>query len=245
MTINLKTINSDDFFDLIMDAFESEDRQQTKWLLKKAKKRFPKHHLVPYVEALLAVTINDTFKGLKLFTQSLKLKPEFSLAHANLSHCYKNLEKIPKMLHHAALAVKYANDDETDLVYQQQEMLDLVSQQIPEHLTLEKYIEDGLTFDLAYEKMLSDETEQAIILFEQVLANDPHLSPVLGNLGICYMQLNNLNQSRIYLEKALNVDPNYVPAQRTLTLLEKIELGEEAIPEHILSTYHGQIERNI
>lgn len=57
MTNDLKKLSSDYFFDLTMDAFEDGDRKQTKWLLKKANKYFPGHHLTPYIEGLLAVTI--------------------------------------------------------------------------------------------------------------------------------------------------------------------------------------------
>lgn len=243
MTNDLKKLSCDDFFDLTMDAFEDGDRKQTKWLLKKASKYFPGHHLTPYIEGLLAVTIEEDLKGLKLFTKSLVIKSDFSLAHGNISICYKRLEKIPKMLYHAKQAVELANDDELELLHQHKSMLDMVIKEIPNGLSLDKYIENGLLFDDAHDEMVAGNIDQAIELFEQVLSADEYLSPVLGNLGICYLVKNQLAKSREYLARALEVDPDYTPAKLALAKLEGIEQGEQEIPKEILSTIFGQRQR--
>ena len=243
MTNDLKKLSSDEFFDLTMDAFEDGDRKQTKWLLKKANKYFPGHHLTPYIEGLLAVTIEDDVKGLKLFTKSLAIKPGFALAHGNISICYKNLEKIPKMLYHAKQAIELADDDEFELLHQHKSMLDMVIKEIPNGLSLDEYIENGLLFDDAHDEMVAGNIDQAIELFEQVLSADEYLSPALGNLGICYLVNHQLAESRDYLVRALEVDPDYTPAKLTLAKLESIERGEEEVPKKIFSTIFGQHQR--
>ena len=226
-----------------MDAFAGGDRKQTKWLLKKANKRFPKHHLIPYIEGLLAVTIDDEKKGAILFKKCLTIQPEFALAHANLSICYQKSQNIPRTLLHASLAVKYAKEDELEMVYQQQEMLDMVEKTIPAELSLEQYIEDGLNFEQAHEYMISNNFAQAIPLFEQVYASDNKSSPALGNLGICYLMQKDFAQSRHYLEQALAVDPSYELAKHALAQLDAVEQGKESLPAQIYSVQHGQIER--
>jgi tetratricopeptide (TPR) repeat protein len=240
---NYKQLNAEDFFDLVIDAFGNEDRKQTKWLLKKANKLFPKHHLIPYVEGLLAVTAGDEKKGLKFFKKCLAIEPEFALAHANLSLCYQKLPNVARALLHAFLAVKYAKDDEVELLYQQQEMLDMVEKEMPAELSLEQYIEDGIDFEQAHEYMMSNNFEQAIPLFEKVFARDNKSSPALGNLGICYLMMENFVQSRQCLNHALAVDPSYTLAQQTLTQLDNIEQGKESLPKHLFSVNHGQIDR--
>lgn len=243
MSTNYKQLNAEQFFDLVMDAFANEDRKQTKWLLKKANKRFPMHHLIPYVEGLLAVTVSDEKKGITLFKKCLAIQPEFALAHANLSICYQKSQNIARTLLHASLAVKYAKNDEVELLYQQQKMLDMVEKEMPAELSLAQYIKDGLNFEQAHEYMKSNNFEGAIPLFEQVLARDNKSSPALGNLGICYLMMENFAQSRQCLNQALAVDPSYTLAQHTLAQLDDIEQGKESLPEYLFSVGHGQIDR--
>ena len=77
----------------------------------------------------------------------MAIQPEFSLAHVNLSICYQKSENIPRILLHSLMAIKYAKENELEILYQQQEMLDTVEKSLPDDLTLEQYIEDGLTFE--------------------------------------------------------------------------------------------------
>lgn len=245
MALNTNKLDSESFFDLVMDTFEDGDRKQTKWLLKKGAKKFPKHHLLPFMEGVLAVTVGDEVKGKKLFEKSLAIKPDFALAHANVSHCYQNLEKIPLCLYHAMLAVRYATEDEKELVSQQQDMLDMVEKEIPSELSLAQYVENGILFDQAFELMVDNEFEQAIELFEIVSEVDLAHSPALGNLGICHLLCENFAKSRDYLNKALRVDPSYGLAKGALLQLAKIESGELEMPKNILPLYHGQIERRL
>jgi len=243
LSTNLKQLNAEDFFDRVMDAFASEDRKQTKWLLKKAEKRFPGHYLLPYVEGLLAVTAGNEKKGLTLFKKCLAIQPDFALAHANLSIAYQKSENIPRTLLHASLAVKYAKEDEIEVLYQQQEIVDMVVKTLEGDVSLEQYIEDGLNFEQAHEYMMDHNFEQAITLFKQVVASDNKLSPALGNLGICYLMIKDFAQSRQCLTQALVVDPRYTLAQNTLDRLDAIEQGKESLPKQLFSMYHGQIDR--
>lgn len=141
------------------------------------------------------------------------------------------------------MAVKYAKEDEIEMLYQQQEMLDMVVKELEGDLSLEQYIEDGLNFEQAHEHMMSNDFEQAIVLFKQVVANDNKLSPALGNLRICYLMMEDFVQSRQYLNQALIVDPRYTLAEQILDRLGAIEQGKESLPKQIFSMYHGQIDR--
>ena len=245
MALNTNKLDSESFFDLVIDTFEDGDRKQTKWLLKKGAKKFPKHHFLPFMEGILAVTVGDEVKGKKLFEKSLLFKPDFALAHANLSHCYQKQEKIPWCLYHAMLAVRYATDEEKDLVSQQQELLNMVEKEIPSELSLAQYVENGILFEQAFELMLDKEFEQAIELFEIVSEVDLAHSPALGNLGICHLMCENFTQSRDYLNRALAVDPSYELAKSTLLQLTQVENGEMDMPQNIYPIYHGQIERRL
>ena len=120
------------------------------------------------------------------------------------------------MLYHAKQAIELADDDEFELLHQHKSMLDMVIKEIPNGLSLDEYIENGLLFDDAHDEMVAGNIDQAIELFEQVLSADEYLSPALGNLGICYLVNNQLAESRDYLVRAIEVDPDYTPAKLTL-----------------------------
>ena len=243
MILKLKQLNSEQFCDHTMDAFETGDRQQTKWLLKKAAKQFPKHAFVPFVEGLMAATIEDYPRAIKSFEKCIARKADHALAHANISVCYKNIQQTNKMLHHALLAVEYVSDEERELVDQQQSLLDHSQKIVPEGLSLTQYVEGGLLFDRAHQHMLDNEPDIAIALFKQVVRIDKTLSSALGNLGTCYLVKGDFKTSRKYLERAINLDPNYLIAQTTLELLEKVENGEVSRPDKIASIDYGPKNR--
>ena len=77
---------------------------------------------------------------------------------------------------------------------------------------LNTYMRCHETFMFAFDEMKQNNWELAIEAFNKVLKIVPdHLSS-LGNLGICYGQLAQYTKAITYLDRALEVDPEYEPA---------------------------------
>jgi len=71
-----------------------------------------------------------------------------------------------------------------------------------------------------YNLMASRKTDQAIETFKRCIAKYPGFEWPCGNLGSLYIKLGNYEQAKIYLDKALAINPNYVNALHHMAELE-------------------------
>ena len=80
-----------------------------------------------------------------------------------------------------------------------------------------------------YARLLTDrgQYQQAIPLYEQILARDPNLATAHYNLGYTYYRLGKLDEARQQLQRSIELDPNYAFAHVHLGL---VDLREQNLP---------------
>ncbi len=79
----------------------------------------------------------------------------------------------------------------------------------------------GIHFDIAHVFEDTGRPEQAIEHYTKAIALDPRDAALYNNLAVVYIRQGNWAQAKNYLEKALSVDPAFVPARQNLEQLLK------------------------
>lgn len=89
------------------------------------------------------------------------------------------------------------------------------------HLPLNPVSKDAERMNIkGYNLMASRKTKEAIEAFKNCMAKYPEFEWPYGNLGSLYIKLGEFDQARIYLDKAIAINPDYVNALRHLAELE-------------------------
>ena len=80
-------------------------------------------------------------------------------------------------------------------------------------------------FDLAVQKHDQNDFTEAKNLYEKIIQINPNLAVVHNNLGLAFIELVEIEKSKICFEKAIQIDSNYVLAHNNLGLVFN-QLGE-------------------
>ncbi|HEA14844.1 MAG TPA: tetratricopeptide repeat protein [Pseudoalteromonas prydzensis] len=226
--------------DILEDAFyflQHGDAKQGKYLLKKAAKKYPRHYLTYYGVGIMAVLKGDYNLAIQNLLKSIAVNGEYALAHYNLAISYQKTGKVDLSIKHHVAALKHASPEDTDVITASKEIVELVEKGLPTGFTIEQYLEDSERFDKGFELLQTEQYEKAIPLFKVIASNQPKHVQAKGNLGICYLMLQDYTQARDYFEQALALDPDYEPAKKNLAVLNNIETGLLSKPLSMQSTY--------
>jgi type IV pilus assembly protein PilF len=89
------------------------------------------------------------------------------------------------------------------------------------HLPLYPISKDAEQMNIkGYNLMASSKTDKAIEAFKKCMAKYPEFEWPYGNLGSLYIKLGDFDQARVYLDKAIAINPDYINALRHLAELE-------------------------
>ncbi len=77
--------------------------------------------------------------------------------------------------------------------------------------------------------------QQALDVFQTVIALNPSHPQSYGNMGICYAQMGRRQEALATLDKALELDPNYEPALLNRKIVASLREGEKLPDNHFKS----------
>lgn len=94
------------------------------------------------------------------------------------------------------------------------------------NITIEEFLISGKKFNEAFDYMNKREWEKAIAKFLEVIdMNYCHVQSY-GNMGVCYASIGNKQKALEALNKAIELDPKYMPAIDNKKLISLMTEGE-------------------
>jgi len=99
--------------------------------------------------------------------------------------------------------------------------------------SLDAFLDSARLFNRAYGCLAARQFEQAIDLFQRVLAGDPKHVQSYGNMALAYAGLGRRSEAMACFDRALELDPKYEPARLNRQRLAHMREGEPWLPEAI------------
>lgn len=101
------------------------------------------------------------------------------------------------------------------------------------------FAQNNSLFEQATEAYNKAKYEEAIDLYEQIIANGQHSAAVYFNLGNCHYKLNNIGPTNYYFEKALLLKPNDSEIRNNLGYAQNMKLDAiDTIPRSQLGVFY-------
>jgi type IV pilus assembly protein PilF len=92
----------------------------------------------------------------------------------------------------------------------------------------------GALAELGKLKMEEKKFHKAIDLFDQALVVSGNAPPLHNNIGVCFLRLGDRERAAEHFEKALKIDPQYLPAHRNLQMLLDATIDDSSLESTVL-----------
>lgn len=235
------TIFLEEKLEFIFDALEISDFKLAKHLIRKVSKKYPRHYLVSYANGLYAGFLGEHSVAIDSLQKSINAYPTYAMAHYNLAINYQSVNRLDLAIKHHKAALECATAEELEVIGASTEIIKSFEANLPQGLSLQAYFADAEQFEKAFALMHEKKYDKAFQLFKSIIGNQPKHVQSYGNSGICLMYLNDLQSCRYYLEKALEIDPDYEPAKGNLAILDDLETGVlHAPPEMVIRNFYAE-----
>ncbi|MCP4452383.1 MAG: tetratricopeptide repeat protein [Planctomycetes bacterium] len=231
----------EDKVDYALEIAEKGNLQKGAHIFAKLEEQHGNHPHICFGRGVLAVIGGRHDEAIPLFKQATQLSPGFVEAHYNLAVAYQKQLRVSQMI------VAYRNvvrigEAHSDMVQKAHTILKTLAQQIrkSEGISLDDYLKAYQIFDRGVEHMESREWKDAIADFKESLSINPNRTQAHGNLGICYAKTAQKQIALEALDKALELDPNYEPAQANRKLIASLEEGKPLDTEVTTINYYRE-----
>ena len=210
----------------VLELINNVQYPEAKVLLKQLKAKYPDNAYVYYASGLYYVGIQNINKGINELEISVQQDPKFAAAYFNLAVAYQKTFKLYKLFD--VLNNMFAAATFDDVIFPAAKKALKTTEDIirkSENCSLEEYCERQRAFDKAYTAMSSQSYEEAIILFSDLLSDDPEHVQSFGNRGLCFAKTGQIKLALKDLDRALILDPNYELAVVNRAIIAKQKEG--------------------
>lgn len=225
-----------DKVDFALELAHEGDLKKAIEIFSKLKKKHSQNSDVQFGLGVMALYVNDTEAAIKHFDQAIVLDPLYIHAHFNRATAYQEQANVKCFVESLINVINLSHVD-SELAAQAQEKLDDLSASFNNDsgISLDQFIEAQTNFEIGFEFMEKHEFQDAIPYYKKAISINPDPPQSYGNLGICYACLGEKETALSYIDKALEIDPNYQLAARNRLLIEKIGKGEKLSTPEITS----------
>jgi len=201
--------------------------EEGKLLLDKLLLEYPQNHMVNYGMGVFFNVQQVTDKAIHFFKKAIKVHPYFVEAYFNLAIAYRQKSDLKNSLENFQKVVEFG-DKEEDFVKAAKGILDDFESKLLKNdgITLNQYLEGMLLFEKAHKDMIENKWDLAKKGFNNVLTITPNHIQSLGNLGLCYGMLNDNKKALEFLNKALELEPNYEFAKSNKEIISNLSKNE-------------------
>ncbi|MCD6589415.1 MAG: tetratricopeptide repeat protein [Candidatus Fermentibacteraceae bacterium] len=238
--INQKRSELIDAVDDLLELAEFGRPWKARKKLEKLNKINPDNELIYFAIGVTHFFQKDYQKAEGCFKRAIEIDPAYTEAHFNLGALYKINLDLYKSVVHFQKVVKIRND--TDLVKKAKKILTAYENTVKESdgTNLKTFMRAHETFMLAFAEMEQKSWKRAIETFNQVLRIVPNHLSSLGNIGMCYGQLAQYTKAITYLDRALEIDPEYEPAINNRAHYSVLKDGEAPPEAETVVTNYGK-----
>ena len=231
--------------DRLLARLERGEREGIQAELLSLAKQHPHNHLPQFGLGVHQLLVNDDpAAALPYFQRAVEIFPLFAEGHYNLAGCAAKQGDIRTAVESLRKTIRYT--DAADIASRARNQLKdleaIVTENAP-FATLDDYLANQAIFDRAFEALARKDFARAAEGFRKVLEQNPVHVQSHGNLALAYAALGRKAAALECLDKALALDPNYVPAQSNRAIIERMEEGRPHLM-HIAETrfYREQFE---
>jgi len=222
--------------DGLMQRLEAGEGRAVEPELQALLKKHPRYHMSHFAMGVyLGLVMKDAEGSLPFFERAVQIFPPFPEAHYNLGNSARRMGAIPKAVKAYRAAMRYAQADDpvAELAAKELKFLETIVLKDSPFANLDAYVANAKLFDEAYACLAHRDYEQAVRLFNQVLAENPRHVQSFGNLALAQAGLGRRAAALECLDKALALDPRYEPASTNRVRIEQMREGEPFNPAAI------------
>jgi len=188
------------------------------------------HPLYPTVFFAIGVThvFNNEYEdSIRYFTKASKLNPLFIEAMFNNALSHSKIGDVAGYVKWLDSVVEFGQKDD-EIVTQAKISLQEMEEVIKEShgIDVNTYLKNAKRFKFAQEKMQLRQWGKAIGIFKSLLKKTPDIPSLWNNIALCYANLGEKDQALKYINKALEVEEDYKPAQMNLPGIEQMAEGK-------------------
>jgi tetratricopeptide (TPR) repeat protein len=229
-----------DTVDDMLELAESGKPLRERKTLEKLSKILPDNELIHFAIGVTHFFQKNNKKAELCFQRAIEICPSYAEAHFNLGALYKvELELYKSVIHFQKVCEL---SDDADLVKKATEVLTAYENtvKVSDGTDLNSFLKAHEAFTLAFAELEQKNWKQAIEAFEEVLRIVPNHLASLGNIGMCYGQLAQHTKALTYLDRALEIDPEYGPAINNKAHYSVLQDGEMPPEAETVVTNYGK-----
>ncbi|MBM3910634.1 MAG: tetratricopeptide repeat protein [Thaumarchaeota archaeon] len=189
---------------------------------------YPNDHMVQFLQGICATKREYYQDAIFFFEEAIQINPWFCEAYFNAALLYRKECNVVQSIAYfrKIIEIEGEHGDLGKLAKKEIEWLAETIQKTSGE-TLENYLKSSMLFNEAFTALRQECYEEALSLFQQVLALNPNHVQSHGNIALAYSALGKQELALQYLDKALLLDPTYEPAQQNRELISKLKEGEK------------------
>lgn len=230
-----------DTVDGLLELAESGRPWRARRRLEKLNNIYPDNELIYFAIGVTYFFQRNNKKAEHCFKRAIEIDPEYSEAHFNLGALYKLELGLYKSVIHFRKVCEFSDD--TELVKKAERILAAYENTLKESdgTGLNTFLKAHETFTLAFAELEQKNWKLAIETFKKVLGIVPDHLASLGNIGMSYGQLAQYTKAITYLDRALEIDPEYEPAIINKAQYSFLQDGETPPEAETVVTNYGKL----
>ncbi len=181
-------------------------------------------YTVQYGMGVVRAFQNRHDEAISRFDKALEIYPYFIESWYNKAVAHKEKLDIGNMIRSFKKVIEYG-DPQDKYVVQSKHLLSDFERHIQEEngIALDQYLLAEEKFREAFKQMEKKSWEKAALLFKESIALNPGHPQSFGNLGLCYAYLGHKEEAFAAFDQALELDPDYEPAQINRDILLRLD----------------------
>jgi len=217
----------DDAVDRALQCVERGDIAKGEALLAALMEENPDLYIVHFAMGTVLAMKKDYRGAIARFDKCLDIFPYFAAAWFNKGAAYQKQLDVGGTIKAFLKVVEYGDPAEDFVTTAREFLRDMEESSFKDSgLSLDLYLQTMDWFDDAFLKMRNREYEAAKSGFRKVLSLNRNHTQSYGNLGLCHAFLGERGEALLAFDKALEIDPEYEPAQLNKHALLSLKDGE-------------------
>ncbi|OGJ93571.1 MAG: hypothetical protein A2487_15835 [Candidatus Raymondbacteria bacterium RifOxyC12_full_50_8] len=213
--------------DRVLELVENNSLSEAERMLDGIPAVDSEYYMVNFARGTVMAKWDNPDDAIRYFDKALKMFPYFFPALFNKGMAYKIKMDIPNMVRAFKEAIEYGDHNNENVIWAKQFLWELNDDiRKREGVNLDTFVKAYDVFETAVKAMEEMDWEGAIRIFKECVSINPGNARSYGNMGLCYAKLGQKQEALAVFDKALQVDPDYEPAQINKASLLSLEEGE-------------------
>ncbi len=187
----------------------------------------PRHADVPYGIGLVHALKREHEESIAWFDRAIGIDPNSVESHFNKAVAFQKLFDLPNCIRSYQKVVAIGPGSDPAVARARSIVEDIAAMiRRSEGIGLSDYLRAGDLFNDAFELMNRGNWLGALKGFRASAALNERSAPTHGNTGLCFAYLGRRAEALAELDRALDIDPEYLPAASNRRLVEQMTEGQ-------------------